>query len=91
MNIFSKDRNTLTKQRQRLIDEISITDLATPRYDELLDELKVLNEVQNTSFSIHNPQMFSSVLSSVFGLVILKHETVNIITSKAFSMLRNKV
>ncbi len=81
------NKKDLQKAENRLWSKLHKTDTADPLYDQLLNDLQIINELGKRTSLLNNPQIVSVVGYLAGILIILAYERTNVITTKAFGFI----
>jgi hypothetical protein len=89
-HLFPKKTRTIDDEITRLLEEIAHIKVEDKAYNEALDNLSVLTKAngQNKTTSILSADSVLMAVTSILGtLLVLNHENLHVITSKAFSSI----
>ena len=88
-NIFKKEKTMLEKEIEAILLDMKDMDLNSDEYEVALNHLSQLYEIKMKEKKWNvSPDTMAVVVANLLGIIlILKHEEMNIITSKALSFV----
>lgn len=89
-NIFKKEKTMLEKEIEAVLLDMKEMYVGSEEYEVALNHLLTLHEINNSKEKKWNvsPDTMAVVAGNLLGIVlILKHEELNVITSKAMNFV----
>lgn len=90
MRFFNRRKNPLEEEATRVVQQMSVLEPGTEEYDAKAESLKALAEskvVYPQKLKLSPDAAFTGIVSLASVLLILKHEDLNVITSKAMNFV----
>lgn len=88
LNFTKKKQTKLEKEISLVLDKLKKEDVGTEEYQNILDHLSKLYEMKQKDKSSISPDTVAVVVGNLLGIIlILKHEELNVITSKALGFV----
>lgn len=88
LNFTKKKQTKLEKEISLVLDKLKKEDVGTEEYQNILDHLSKLYEMKQKDKSSISPDTVAVVAGNLLGIIlILKHEELNVITSKALGFV----
>lgn len=95
IRVFTRNPNSFIEEikdeRLRLLRELAMMPVTDPGYDNAVRQLSIIEDILNAEHSKHNitPSSLLSALVSVSSIMlILQHEKLNVISSKALGFVK---
>lgn len=88
-NIFKKEKTMLEKEIEAILLDMKDMDLNSDEYEVALNHLSILHEIKSKEKKWNvSPDTMAVVVANLLGIIlILKHEELNVITSKAMNFV----
>lgn len=88
-NIFKKEKTMLEKEIEAVLLDMKDMDLNSDEYEIALNHLSILHEIKSKEKKWNvSPDTMAVVVANLLGIIlILKHEELNVITSKAMNFV----
>ena len=88
-SIFKKEKTMLEKEIEAILLDMKDMDLDSDKYKLALNYLSILYEIKSTEKRWNvSPDTMAVVVANLLGIIlILKHEELNVITSKAMNFV----
>ena len=88
-NIFKKEKTMLEKEIEAVLLDMKDMDLNSDEYEVALNHLSKLYEIKSKEKKWNvSPDTMAVVVANLLGIIlILKHEELNVITSKALNFV----
>ena len=88
-NIFKKEKTMLEKEIEDVLLDMKDMDLNSDEYEVALNHLSTLHEIKSKEKKWNvSPDTMAIVAGNLLGIIlILKHEELNVITSKAMNFV----
>ena len=88
-NIFKKEKTMLEKEIEAVLLDMKDMDLNSDEYEIALNHLSTLHEIKSKEKKWNvSPDTMAVVVANLLGIIlILKHEELNVITSKAMNFV----
>ena len=88
-NIFKKEKTMLEKEIEAILLDMKDMDINSDEYEVALNHLTILHEIKMKEKKWNvSPDTMAVVVANLLGIIlILKHEELNVITSKAMNFV----
>lgn len=88
-NIFKKEKTMLEKEIEAILLDMKDMDINSDEYEVALNHLSTLHEIKSKEKKWNvSPDTMAVVAANLLGIIlILKHEELNVITSKAMNFV----
>lgn len=88
-NIFKKEKTMLEKEIEAVLLDMKDMDINSDEYEVALNHLTILHEIKSKEKKWNvSPDTMAIVAGNLLGIIlILKHEELNVITSKAMNFV----
>lgn len=88
-NIFKKEKTMLEKEIEAILLDMKDMDINSDEYEVALNHLTILHEIKTKEKKWNvSPDTMAVVVANLLGIIlILKHEELNVITSKAMNFV----